>query len=644
MNARSLNRAQACILCGCIAAASQAATLVTIVDDDTASAEAVSRVRAVAEANGVKATFAAIARNAERDPALAAQLLDCQSAGHEIASHSYSHSPAVWSRRQSRADQVAEMEQDLVRGHAVLTNLGLRISAFVYPYGNFKGREYRSAILAMAASHYPVAFDSRGGDNRPGRTHFLYVGRLPMRSHNSRSAVEGFLRSAACKGDGWLVLMTHGGKRSFDAEGLDAAIKVCKASGCVFATASEAAEMLRARGWRSVPDEDTGEVSLLGELVGFARFHLPHVVVALFALALLAASIAAKRAGRGLKAASGCLAGALPPASPERKDVDAGSALARIVAVTCVVLLHMRSYFLAGSQGMQSRQALDAMFACCFWAVPAFVVLSGYHTLPALAKTGVDRRYGKRFARLAAKTLFWGAIFSLAGAVMGGGSTSGLLSDWLRCRPFFHLWFLFMLLGLYALAPLLRMALANAGAATCVFAAQVAVMANPTMFDSPFWQYPVAISLPYAAMFLAGGLLSRVKVDLRLGAASLASAILYFAAVAYASTCGGRLAGFPACHYLGFFGLWGGVSVVVLSLYAGSLLPKPAGMRLFRASKLVFGVYVVHPLVMTAALKAFPQACPADVFGILSWCAAVCAASAVLVSFMLRVPVLKRFL
>ena len=289
MRASFLNRAAAAILCAFAAAALDAATLVTIVDDDTESAAAVSNVRAIAERNDVKVTFAAIARNVEKNPEIAAQLLECQAAGHEIASHSYSHSPLVWSRRQQHAGQVEEMERDMVRAHAVLTNLGLRVSAFVYPYGNFRGRDYRCAVLEMAARHYDVAFNSRGGDNRADGTHFLYVGRFPMREHNSKTMVGRFLRAAAQRGDEWLVLMTHGGKSSFNADDFEAAIKTCKEAGCVFATAREAAKELRARGWKSIAAGETGESTLFDELCDFTEFHLPAIAGAALALALILA-------------------------------------------------------------------------------------------------------------------------------------------------------------------------------------------------------------------------------------------------------------------------------------------------------------------------------------------------------------------
>jgi len=265
-------------------AMSHAATIVTIVDDDTENVAAVSSVREIADAYGVKVTFATIARNVEKDSGLASCLRDCQAAGHEIASHSYSHSPFVWSRQIRATNQTDRMEQDLVRAHAVLTNAGLRVSTFVYPYGNFKGQAYRSSIISMASSHYPIALNSRGGDNRKDSTHFQYVGRFPMRSHDNFTMVARFLRNASSNGDNWLVLLTHSGKSSFSAKDLESAIKICKSSGCIFATAGEAVKMLKERGWHSIPDSATTEKSTVDELIDFVEFHLIYVVAAILLL------------------------------------------------------------------------------------------------------------------------------------------------------------------------------------------------------------------------------------------------------------------------------------------------------------------------------------------------------------------------
>ena len=74
----------------------------------------------MAERNGVAATFAAIARNVEKNPELAEYLRDCVASGHEIASHSYSHGAGVWNRSGPASEGFADaMEKDLDKADAV---------------------------------------------------------------------------------------------------------------------------------------------------------------------------------------------------------------------------------------------------------------------------------------------------------------------------------------------------------------------------------------------------------------------------------------------------------------------------------------------------------------------------------------------
>ena len=276
--------------------------------------------------------------------------------------------------------------------------------------------------------------------------------------------------------------------------------------------------------------------------------------------------------------------------------------------------------------------------------MPAFVVLSGYHTIPSLEKTSVGAFYRKRLAWLAAKPLFWGAFFTLLYGVVGKNGMSECLSGWLQCRPFFHLWYLFMLVGLYALAPVCALAIRSGYVVAGALAVQLFVMANPQLFDSPLWQRPAMISLPYVVPFMLGGLLARRRIGRCLGLVSIAALLLYFAAVVLAWLNGGSLFSYPVCHYLGFFGLAGGLSAVVAMLYLGSLLSPAAGVFLFRASKLVLGVYIVHPVVMTVLSKVLPPAFFSGIGGVACGWALVFAASFALVAIMLKLPLLNRFL
>jgi len=272
-------------------------TVVSIVDDDTVSVSAVKGVREMAERNGVKATFAAIARNVEKNDGLAEYLRDCVAAGHEIASHSYSHNAGVWSRSEPRDGYVDAMEKDLDKADAAFAASGLKPSAFVYPFGNFKGADYRRQIFEIVGRRFQTALDSRGGVTTPDDYHPLCVGRFPMRSHNHRFMVERWLRDAAGKdGDKWIVLMTHSGKGDFSLSDLESFVKCAKSLGCEFMTVGAAAELWRQRGWKP-SERPAAEYSRVDEVADLVRFHWLYALglVICGALAIAAAVLVLRR-------------------------------------------------------------------------------------------------------------------------------------------------------------------------------------------------------------------------------------------------------------------------------------------------------------------------------------------------------------
>ena len=267
-------------------------TIVTIIDDDTVSVSAVKKVRDMAERNNVKATFAAIARNVEKNPDIAEYLRGCVAAGHEIASHSYAHGAGVWSRSGPSSDGFeAEIEKDLDKADAAFAAAGLKPSAFVYPYGNFKGADYRKRIFEIVGKRFPIAFDSRGGVTVPDDYHPLCIGRFPMRSHNHRFMVERSLRDAAKKdGDKWIVLMTHSGKDDFSIDDLESFVKCAKSIGCEFMTASAAAETWRKSGWEPSANPKA-EYSRKDEITDLIRFHWLYILALAVCGILLSAAV-----------------------------------------------------------------------------------------------------------------------------------------------------------------------------------------------------------------------------------------------------------------------------------------------------------------------------------------------------------------
>ena len=322
--------------------------------------------------------------------------------------------------------------------------------------------------------------------------------------------------------------------------------------------------------------------------------------------------------------------------------VDGGSALRRIVAVAAVVMLHVGSYFHVPAGASAGLDIFSIVTGCCFWAVPAFVVLSGYHTLPSIERTGAGDYYRRRIGGVILQTLFWSILFSIAGCLRNDADILGLAGKWLRCVPFFHLWFVYMLLGLYLMAPLCWAVARRPVGVVAVLCLQLAVSLNPGMWDADPWRFPILISIPYAAMFTIGGIISRRGISPLAGRCSVVLAAAYFCFMICMSASGGAHAGYPIFHYLGFTGIWGGVSVTVASLYLGRIIPDVVAQMLFRTSRLVFGVYLVHPLVMTVLVKVVPSSLWGFVTVRIALCLATCVAGFVFAALCRRLPCLRR--
>lgn len=249
---------------------SAAAPIITIIDDDARSVQAVGTVKDIADRCGIKVTFAAIAAPLERDPELVGLLRQYTEEGHEIASHSLTHSPGIW--KAGAAADMRAIEKEMIESEEIFKRLELHPKAFVYPYGNFH-RDVRHDIFGIVGKYYPVAFNARGDINLPGKTYPLYISRHPLRKHNSLFMMKRLVDQAAAADDAWIVILTHSANSDFSAEMLEDIIRYAQKSGAVFMTASAAWEQIRT--WPMMREDQIPDYSRLGDYFNAAYFHLP---------------------------------------------------------------------------------------------------------------------------------------------------------------------------------------------------------------------------------------------------------------------------------------------------------------------------------------------------------------------------------
>ena len=145
--------------------------------------------------------------------------------------------------------------------------------------------------------------------------------------------------------------------------------------------------------------------------------------------------------------------------------------LIRTIAIVGVILLHAANDLT--SQQMNSFEIFRWGTVTIYQTlgrtgVPLFVMLTGALLLqPSKLDESIGVFFKKRFARIAIPFLFWGAVFFawdflVDHQINSQSITSTTIIQGILNGPYFHFWYLYMLMGLYLLTPILRIIIAHA--------------------------------------------------------------------------------------------------------------------------------------------------------------------------------------
>ncbi len=143
--------------------------------------------------------------------------------------------------------------------------------------------------------------------------------------------------------------------------------------------------------------------------------------------------------------------------------------LLRIISAVAVIMIHVSgSWFVnaindIAENGLLIEDILSPFWLCIYnsvsrFAVPCFVMLSGAFILDDERNTEYKRFYSKSFSKVGVPTIVFSILYILyripmcfIGEEKGIGT---LVVDVVKGRPLYHMWYLYMLIGLYALAPI----------------------------------------------------------------------------------------------------------------------------------------------------------------------------------------------
>ena len=287
----------------------------------------------------------------------------------------------------------------------------------------------------------------------------------------------------------------------------------------------------------------------------------------------------------------------------------------RIVAIFFVVFVHLAAQHWADVD-VSSRAWFAFNLYCTTgkWSVPIFVMISGALFLGR--DVSISAILKKNVARIATVFLFWSGCYALVYLVFRHAPLAVVLSQFITGH--YHLWFLYMIVGLYLLIPLLRPIVQNETLTRyflllafiftfllpqlALFLSFVSYQASAVIHTVIMYSY-CFFPLGFTAYFIGGYYLSRRDFSRReeitlycIGVAGLLVSV--FAPVALS-----RAQGAPSDIFYTYNSLNVLCTSVPIFVFAKQHLNFPrmgekACTFLRKMSKYSFGVYLVHPMVI----------------------------------------------
>ncbi len=314
----------------------------------------------------------------------------------------------------------------------------------------------------------------------------------------------------------------------------------------------------------------------------------------------------------------------LPPPTDRRSYLD----VLRVAAVLGVVAIHVFGGIVVNPdiRGSKTWWAAVIVDVGSVWVVPMFVMVSGALLLTARAQAaGPGTFYRRRLLRLGPAFVFWQVFYILVARMWISGqhlSFGGVFALFADGTTYTHLYFLWLIVGLYAVAPILYPFLAAGTRARAIATALVLLAAVVlaytastllTRFGSPHSITLTAFTqwIPYVGFFVAGvafnGLRlsrSRVGVAGAVAVAALVAIILEYGLTEPGSTIRAVLPlGYPTLL----------TAILVLALFVtvqgliGEWRPSERVRNVLQVlSDASFGVFLVHFVIMLLLRLVFP--------------------------------------
>lgn len=271
---------------------------------------------------------------------------------------------------------------------------------------------------------------------------------------------------------------------------------------------------------------------------------------------------------------------------------------ARIVAVFAVVLLHVSARVVVTNPDIHSLEWWTGNIVDILsrWCVPVFVMISGALLLSAPANPSPIAFYKRRMSRLFPIIAFWTLVYIVFRRYIDSTFSLGdAAKSIIKGTPYYHLWYLYMLISLYFVTPFLRQLVSaisrNSLRLLIIGSFAIASLDSDSAFSSTTF---LPLFLPFIGYFLAGYYLSNISCAPKLPLMALIALVCGLLAAIGTGVL------LPLVGPRSFELMYSFLNplTIVMSLCIYQLLTRiPIPMvPLQQIARITPGIYVIHPL------------------------------------------------
>lgn len=296
--------------------------------------------------------------------------------------------------------------------------------------------------------------------------------------------------------------------------------------------------------------------------------------------------------------------------------------LIRTTALVLVILLHasiepLPAIVNGSSDVLVQWWSVNIYHSLSRAGVPLFIMLSGALLLQSVkANESIKTFFKKRASRIALPFLFWGAAYFAWRIFLNNETlTWTSIGQSIIWGPYFHFWFLYMLIGLYLVTPMLRIYVANASWKLQRYALILWVIGTALIpLISILTKYDLNNNLfiftGYVGYYLLGPYLVKVYIRKKISCTLFLAGFIWTAVGTYLITAikGGTL------QFFFYDNLSPGVILAAISLFLilSTIQDSRIKDRFPKVSKLLhfisvnsLGIYLLHLMVLETLQRGY---------------------------------------